>query len=124
MNALDRGEITVLGEKIKARKTPQCCLRIGFMPQEIALHDEFTVAESLNFFGNLLQMDDKMLKERSEMFKKLLELPPDNRQVRDCSGGEQRRISLAVAMIHNPDLLILDEPTVGLDPVRMTFTLA
>ena len=48
---------------------------------------------------------------------KLLDLPPSERYVKNCSGGQQRRISFAAAMIHHPELLILDEPTVGVDPV-------
>lgn len=117
MNPLDSGEIVVLGERLRPGRLPNACNRIGFMPQEISLHIEFTVDETLNFFGNVYQMDDKVLAARSEMLKNLLELPPDDRKVRDCSGGQQRRISLAVAMIHDPKLLILDEPTVGQDPL-------
>lgn len=117
MNPLDQGEIVVLGERLRPDRLPKVCNRIGFMPQEISLHNEFTVDETLNFFGNVYQMDDKILAERSEMLKNLLELPPDDRKVRECSGGQQRRISLAVAMIHDPKLLILDEPTVGQDPL-------
>jgi ABC-type multidrug transport system ATPase subunit len=117
MNSLDYGKIVVLGEKVKPNKTLKSCLRIGFMPQGFALQDEFTVNESLYFFGNLFQMKSDILETRVKMLIKLLKLPPFDQKVIDCSGGQQRRISLAVAMIHNPDVLILDEPTVGLDPI-------
>lgn len=87
------------------------------MPQDISLHVEFTVKETLNYYGNLYQVDSGVIYEHSRMLGKLLELPPENRKINDCSGGQQRRISLAVAMMHNPRLLILDEPTVGVDPL-------
>jgi len=114
---LDKGEIFVLGEKVEAGRIPGGGLTIGFMPQETALHEEFTVDETIYFFGNIYQMDSELLYERAEMLKKLLELPPDDQRVQDCSGGQKRRISLAAAMIHDPEILILDEPTVGLDPI-------
>jgi ABC-type multidrug transport system ATPase subunit len=117
MNTLDRGKIIVLGEKVKLNKTLNSCLRIGFMPQNNALQDEFTVNESLYFFGNLFQIKSDVLRSRAKMLTKLLKLPETDQKIADCSGGQQRRISLAIAMIHDPDLLILDEPTVGLDPI-------
>jgi ABC-type multidrug transport system ATPase subunit len=115
--ALDEGEIIVLGEKIQSNKTPKCCLHLGLMPQDNLLCDEFTIEETLDFFGNIYQMDKDILEERKDLLKNLLELPCDSQRIVDCSGGQKRRISLAAAMIHNPKLLILDEPTVGLDPI-------
>lgn len=117
MKALDQGQIIVLGETLKPNKLPQSCLQIGFMPQENSLHDEMTVDEIMNFFGHLYHMDSDKLDHQKETLKKLLELPPDHQLICDCSGGQQRRISLSIALLNDPKLLILDEPTVGLDPI-------
>lgn len=88
---------------------------IGFMPQEYALVNEFTIREVTYFFGRLYGMTEKEIKERFKVLSTLLELPEQLKLVGDCSGGEKRRISFAVSMLHQPELLILDEPTVGLD---------
>jgi ABC-type multidrug transport system ATPase subunit len=117
MKALDQGQIRVLGEILKPNKLPKACLQIGFMPQENSLHDEMSVDETMTFFGCLYHMKTDKLEERKKFLKDLLELPPDHQLVRECSGGQQRRISLSIALLHEPKLLILDEPTVGLDPL-------
>lgn len=62
-------------------------------------------------------MDLERITTEYEFIYELLELPDCDRKVEDCSGGEQRRVSFAVAVTHSPELLILDEPTVGLDPL-------
>lgn len=117
MSPLDAGDIKVLGKIMKPNRIPNVSLKVGFMPQSISLHNEFNVGETLNYFGNLYQMKDKEVDERIKILETLLELPPKNALVRECSGGEQRRVSLAVSMLHKPALLILDEPTVGVDPL-------
>lgn len=91
--------------------------RVGYMPQELALVGELTVKETIFYFGNIFLMEIGNLSERYEMIHNLLELPPDDQSVSKCSGGQKRRISFAAAIIHEPELLILDEPTVGLDPL-------
>ncbi|XP_073990101.1 ABC transporter G family member 23-like isoform X2 [Rhodnius prolixus] len=87
------------------------------MPQEITLSGDLSIEEILNFYGKIYNMPKWLVKQRTQELITFLDLPPLNRQVKNCSGGQQRRISLAVTLIHEPDLLILDEPTVGVDPV-------
>lgn len=117
MQSLDEGEIILFGEKLISNQLPNSCLETGFMPQNISLYDDFTIEETLDFFGNIYQVEEKLLSERKSMLKKLFELPSDDRKIKNCSGGQQRRVSLAVALIHDPKLVILDEPTVGLDTI-------
>lgn len=85
--------------------------------QEIALLDEFSVAETIFYFGRIYGMEEDRIYARYNELCKLLDLPDGTRQVCKCSGGQQRRISFACALVHEPELLILDEPTVGLDPL-------
>lgn len=90
---------------------------IGYMPQEISLFPDFTIEETLLFFSNLYRLDKRRARDRVDFLVDFLELPDKKRMVANLSGGQQRRVSLAAALIHSPPLLILDEPTVGVDPV-------
>ncbi|KAG9511160.1 ABC transporter G family member 23, partial [Fragariocoptes setiger] len=90
---------------------------IGYMPQEISLFPDFTIEETLLFFSKLYRLDRDRAMERVNFLVDFLELPDKKRMVANLSGGQQRRVSLAAALIHSPPLLILDEPTVGVDPV-------
>ncbi|VVC43850.1 Hypothetical protein CINCED_3A015312 [Cinara cedri] len=105
---LDSGDIMV-----KAFKRED----IGYMPQDLNLHEHLTILQTFKFYGRMLNMSTETILERANDLMTLLELPPNDRLIESLSGGQQRRVSLGVALLHNPIILILDEPTVGLDPV-------
>nr|XP_018896019.1 PREDICTED: ABC transporter G family member 20-like [Bemisia tabaci] len=90
---------------------------IGFMPQDISLFTRLSVRENMRFYGYLHNLDADEIERRSKYLSDLLALPPFSRRPLNLSGGQQRRVSLAVALLHDPKVLILDEPTVGLDPI-------
>lgn len=92
--------------------------QIGFMPQNDALYDDLTGENNLRFFGELYQLDKKQLEKRITEVLKLVDLSNDRKKfIRNYSGGMKKRLSLAAALLHEPDVLLLDEPTVGIDPV-------
>ncbi|WP_217586441.1 ABC transporter ATP-binding protein [Lentibacillus saliphilus] len=91
---------------------------IGYMAQSDALYNELTARENLDFFASLYKMKKKDRSKRIEEVAAMVDLTKHlDKTVEHFSGGMKRRMSLAVALIHEPDLLILDEPTVGIDPV-------
>jgi ABC-2 type transport system ATP-binding protein len=110
------GSITVCG--INALKYPaQVRGLIGFVPQEIALYQNLTVQENLQFFGRIYGLRGKELGLRTSEFLELVGLAENaDQRVFACSGGMKRRANLAVGILHKPKLLFLDEPTVGIDP--------
>lgn len=82
---------------------------VGFMPQELSLIEELTVAENLRFFANLYGLERKTFEDRFEKLKNVLEISFEHQEISNCSGGEQRRISFAIAVLCEPALLFLDE---------------
>jgi ABC-type multidrug transport system ATPase subunit len=88
-------------------------IRVGYMPQEIALLLNFSVKEIIYYFARIYGTDIEEIRTRYAFLMKLFELPDGDIFLEHCSGGQQRCVSFAAAMVHEPELLILDEPTVG-----------
>ena len=115
-----KGSITVLGEELRRGNLD----RIGYMPQLNALYQELSVTENVHFFARMYGLSSGQ--ERTIAVDKAISLADLNDRRRDSvsslSGGMKHRVSLAVALVHSPELLVLDEPTVGLDPqLRASF---
>jgi len=110
------GEVTIAGFDLKKNPT-ECKRTIGVVPQEIALYNEFTAYTNLMFWGGLYNVPTKQLKERVDTTLNLFGLADrKNDKVKTYSGGMKRRINIASALLHQPKVLFMDEPTVGIDP--------
>ena len=91
---------------------------IGFMPQSDALYPDLSGLDNLKFFGRLYGLDEKSLNRRCDELLSFIGLFEDRHKlVINYSGGMKKRLSLIMALIHDPSVLILDEPTVGIDPI-------
>ncbi|UOE55422.1 ABC transporter ATP-binding protein [Bacillus sp. CMF12] len=114
-------EVPTQGENhIFSKKMPQLDLikRIGYMAQSDALYTDLTAKENLDFFATLYGLKGKEKKQRMNEVMEIVSLTDHlGKLVSDYSGGMKRRLSLAISLLHSPGLLILDEPTVGIDPV-------
>lgn len=109
------GEVLVLGEDIK-KSSLKVKKHLGLVPQSIALYRDFTAYENVKFFGELYGLRGRELKESIDdalEFTGLLEIK--DKKAKEFSGGMLRRLNIACAIIHNPKILIMDEPTVGID---------
>ncbi|GAB3445165.1 ABC transporter ATP-binding protein [Massilia solisilvae] len=113
---LDAGEVLLAGEPISP-DAMRAKGRIGLVPQDLALYEELPALENLRLFGALYGLAGARLTERCKAALALANLEDRARdKVATFSGGMKRRLNIACALLHEPQLLILDEPTVGVDP--------
>lgn len=111
----DKGSIKLLGRDIQQKGKAKNSL-FGFVPQDLSFYHELSPVENLEFFGAWAGMNKKEIKKRTIELLDVLGLGDvQNKQVGRFSGGMKRRVNLAIGVIHNPPILFLDEPTVGVD---------
>ncbi|HWJ02352.1 MAG TPA: ABC transporter ATP-binding protein, partial [Verrucomicrobiae bacterium] len=112
----DAGEISVGG--LTLNKHPQeVKQKLGYVPQEIALYGELSARENLVYWGKLYGLHGKTLAARIDSALDIVGLAQREKgRVSTFSGGMKRRINIAAALLHNPEIIIMDEPTVGIDP--------
>jgi len=112
---VENGEVMIDGMRVPDK---QLLAKIGFMPQNDALYEELSAWDNLKFFAGLQKLNRVQFEKNAEEILRVVGMTNEkNKLVRNFSGGMKKRISLAVALIHQPKLLLLDEPTVGVDPV-------
>lgn len=112
---LDGGEVEVQGTRMPNLAVMD---RVGYMAQQDALYEDLTGLQNLVFFAQLKGMNKREATEQAHTLMRLVELEKDeNKKVVFYSGGMKRRLSLTAALIGNPAVIVLDEPTVGIDPV-------
>ena len=110
----DKGEVLIDGKKYTIKDSR----KIGFLPEEGSLSQELTVYEQLCFYGNLKGMsNDEVLESLEKWLLKFDILEYMNRKIKELSKGNRQRIQFIVSILHNPELVILDEPFSGLDPL-------
>lgn len=112
----DGGDIFYKGESILKNPKP-LQKKLGVVPQEIALYPTLTGYENLRFWGNVYGLNGSLLKQRIEEVSKIIGIRDRlKHQIEKYSGGMKRRLNIGAALLHEPELLIMDEPTVGIDP--------
>ena len=112
----DGGKVTIDGLDLD-RELTQCKHKLGIVPQDLAIYNDLTAEQNVRFFGSLYGLRGKQLEESARETLKLVGLYDHRRQrAKTFSGGMKRRLNIACGLVHKPQLLILDEPTVGIDP--------
>ena len=108
------GHAEILGEPVPVRTNRS---KVGYMPQEMAIYQDLTVHENLEFFAGLYSIIRETSRRREEEVLRVVDLEQSrDRLVSHLSGGMRHRVSLACALMHDPFVIFLDEPTVGVDP--------
>lgn len=112
----DSGDIIFDNEVVKYGD-PEIKNRIGYVPQDIALYQELTAIQNLKIFGSFFKISKRELKDNIDEALELVQLTDRrNSAVKEFSGGMKRRLNLAASILHKPEVLLCDEPTVGVDP--------
>jgi len=112
----DEGEVLIGGTRVE-RRSVESRRGLGYVPHEVALYPALTAHENLSFWGKLEDLKGRELRERIDFVLDVVDLRERaHDRVKEFSSGMQRRLNLAVALLGEPRLLILDEPTVGVDP--------
>lgn len=118
---IQQGRVAVLGGDLaNARHRSLVCLRIAYMPQGLGrnLYPDLTVGENISFFASLFEQSAAERRQRMDELLEATGLAPFvKRAARNLSGGMRQKLGLCCALVHDPDLLILDEPTTGVDPL-------
>lgn len=116
LTKIDKGEILVFNKDIN-KFSNEVKKEIGIVPQDIAIYTDLTVYENVIFFAKLYGLRGGLLKERAEEVIEFTGLQDKKKAfARNLSGGMKRRLNIACAIAHHPKLIIMDEPTVGIDP--------
>ena len=116
LTSFDEGEVSVFDKNIKKHEL-DIKREIGIVPQDIAVFDDLTAYENVMFFGRLYGLKGNVLKEKADEALEFTGLYDKRKQFPNkYSGGMKRRLNIACAIVHRPKLIIMDEPTVGIDP--------
>ena len=112
----DSGQITI-NDRVMSFENIELRKKIGFVPQEISLYLELTAYQNLKIFGQFYGMSSKILKKKIDEVVELVQLKERIKDpVKEFSGGMKRRLNLAASLLHEPEIILCDEPTVGVDP--------
>jgi ABC-2 type transport system ATP-binding protein len=111
------GTINILDMEMPRQKM-EVRRKVGFMPQEVSIYGDLSPVENMLFYGRLYGLGDEEIRRRIDALFKLLDLEEKGDvPSRTLSGGQKRRVSMGIALLADPELIVLDEPTVGVDPL-------
>ncbi len=114
--AVDEGHIKLLGREGGRHHNGTAHATFGFVPQDLSFYQELSPVENLRFFGVWSGLNKQTIRKRTDELLNILGLEEvKDKQVKKFSGGMKRRVNLAIGVIHQPEILFLDEPTVGVD---------
>ncbi|WP_127533177.1 ABC transporter ATP-binding protein [Paenibacillus kobensis] len=120
---ISKGEIQLLGRDI-VKENKFAKMNIGIVPQDLAIYEEMSAYENVSFFAGLYGLRGSLLKERTEEALEFVGLGDKHKALpKSFSGGMKRRLNIACAIAHRPKLIIMDEPTVGIDPQSRNYIL-